>query len=131
MGRSQEHLTDSFSPIDLDNIFDDNNLINLWFSEKKSPPFKEDEFPWLNVDEQEEDDTVNIDDDEDRKLGVTPSFCYNVDQPSQGTHNSGSRDDLTPPSSHNGSGGRGESENPKMKEIEAMEAPIMLVLPSL
>ena len=63
--RSQEQLTDSFTPIDHDNIFNDNDPINLWLSEKKPPAFEEDEFPWLNVAKQEEDDAINIHDDED------------------------------------------------------------------
>jgi len=31
------------------------------------------------VDGQEEDDTINIEDDEDRQLGVSPPFRYSVD----------------------------------------------------
>jgi len=108
--RSQEQLTDSFTPIDLNNIFDDNDPINLWLSEKEPPAFEEDEFPWLNVDEQEENDRINIDDDDDdRQLGVTPPFRYSVDQASEGTHNNGSGDDLTPLNSGDGSAGGGES----------------------
>jgi len=64
--RSQEQLTDSFTPIDLDNIFDDSDPINLWLSEKERPVFEGDDLHWLDVDGQEEDDIMNIYDDEDR-----------------------------------------------------------------
>jgi len=108
IGRSQEQLKDSFTPIDLDNIFDDNNPISLWLSEKKPLAFEKDEFPWLNVDEQEEDDAINIEDYEDRQLSGTPPFRYTVNQPYEGTHNSGFGDDLTPRCNRDGSGGGGE-----------------------
>ncbi|KAJ8425475.1 hypothetical protein Cgig2_000566 [Carnegiea gigantea] len=55
----------------------------------------------------EEDDTINIEDDKDRQLGVSLPVYYSVDQDSRGLHNSGV--DLSPPSSHNGSGYGGES----------------------
>jgi len=41
--RSQEQLTDSFTPIDLDNIFDDNDPINLWLPEKERLVFDGDD----------------------------------------------------------------------------------------
>ena len=109
--RSQKQLIDSFTPIDLENIFDDSDPINLWLSEKERPVFEGDDLHWLDVDGQEEDDIMNIDDDDDRQLGVSPPFRYSVDQQSQGTHNSGSGDDLSPPSTADGSGDGGNGGN--------------------
>ena len=94
--RSQAQLTNSFTPIDLDNIFNDSDLINLWLSEKERPVFEGNDLHWLDVDRQEEDDIMNIDSDEDRLLGISP-FRYSADQQSEGTHNSGSEGDLNPP----------------------------------
>ena len=48
--RSQEQLTDSFTPIDLNNIFDDSDPINLWLLEKERPVFEGDDLHWLDVD---------------------------------------------------------------------------------
>ncbi|KAJ8434364.1 hypothetical protein Cgig2_031610 [Carnegiea gigantea] len=95
----QEQLTDSFTPIDLENIIDDSDPINLWLSGKERPIF------------EEEDGTMNIKDDEDRQLGVSCPFRYSVDQQSEGIQNSGSGGDLSPPSSCDGSGDGGNGGN--------------------
>ncbi|KAJ8437254.1 hypothetical protein Cgig2_004647 [Carnegiea gigantea] len=65
---------------------------------------------YLNVDGQEEDDTINIEDDEDRQLGVSPPFRYS-------TYSSGSGGNLKPPSNRDGSGDGG---------MEAMEVQMIL-----
>ncbi|KAJ8425595.1 hypothetical protein Cgig2_027153 [Carnegiea gigantea] len=65
----------------------------------------------LDVDGQEEDDIMNIDNDEDRQLDVSPPFRYSVDQQFEGTHNSGSGGDSSPPSTADGSGDGGNGGN--------------------
>jgi len=72
--RSQKQLIDSFTPIDLENIFDDSDPINLWLSEKERPVFEGDDLHWLDVDGQEEDDIMNIDEDEDQQLASLLHF---------------------------------------------------------
>ena len=105
--RNQEQLTDFFTPINLANIFDDKDPINLWFSTKELPVFEGDDLHSLDVDDQEDGGHVNIEDDDDRQLGVSLPSRYSAYQQSKGTHNNGFGGDLSPPSNGDGSGNGG------------------------
>jgi len=82
-------------------------------SEKERPVFEGDDLHSLDVDDQEDGGHVNIEDDDDRQLGVSLPSRYSAYQQSKGTHNSGSGGDVSPPSSGDGSrdGGNGGTNN--------------------
>ncbi|KAJ8433126.1 hypothetical protein Cgig2_004864 [Carnegiea gigantea] len=94
-----------------DNNFDNNDPINPGLPEKEQLVFEGDDLHWLNEDGQDEDNSMNIEDDEDQQLGVSPPFHYNVDQQSEGTYNNESGGDLSHPSSRDGSGDGGNGGN--------------------
>jgi len=52
--KTEQEVTESFNPINLDYIFDDEeDPFNLWLSGKKQHVFEEDNLNWLNLNENE------------------------------------------------------------------------------
>ena len=119
--RTEEELTESFNPINLDYIFDDDDPLNLWLSEKELPVFEGDDLNWLNLDENEVNAALDIEDDDDPQPDASVPFRYSVDQPPQHMQSSDrdSEENLSPSSSHGGSGGGGDGGNGGANEMGA------------
>ena len=119
--RTEEELTESFNPINLDYIFDDDDPLNLWLSEKEQPVFEGDDLNWLNLDENEVNAAIDIENYDDPQPDAAAPFRYSVDQQPQDMQGSDyeSEGHLSPSSSHGGSGGGGDGGNGGANEMGA------------
>ncbi|KAJ8427213.1 hypothetical protein Cgig2_028269 [Carnegiea gigantea] len=112
---------DSFNPINLDYIFDDDGLLKLWLSEKEQPVFEGYDLNWLNLDENEVNAAIDVEDDDDPQPDASAPFRYSVDQQPQDMQSSdrNSEENLSPSSSHGGSGGGGDGGDGGANEMGA------------
>jgi len=119
--RTKEGLTESFNPIKLYYIFDDDDPLNLWLSEMEQPVFEGDDLNWLNLNENEVNAAIDIEDDDDPQNDATAPFCYGADQQPQDMQGCDyeSEGHLSPSSSHGGSGGGGDGGDGGANEMGA------------
>jgi len=119
--RTEEELTESFNPINLDYIFDDDDPLKLWLFEKEQLVFEGDDLNWLNLDKNEVNAAIDIEDDDDPQPDATAPFRYSVKQKPQDMQGSDceSEEHLSHSSSHGASGGGGDGGNGGANEMGA------------
>ncbi|KAJ8431326.1 hypothetical protein Cgig2_013542 [Carnegiea gigantea] len=87
----------------------------------EQPVFEGDDLNWLNLDENEVNAAIDVEEDDDPQPDASAPFRYSVDQQPQDMHRSDrdSEENLSPSSSHGGSGGGGDRGNGGANEMGA------------
>jgi len=112
--KTEEEVSESFNPINLDYIFEDEeDPFNLWLSEREQPVFEEDNLNWLNLNENEINAVITGEDDASQLPDPTPPYRYSTDQP-EDIHDSDGESEghLSPSPSHDGNGDGGSGTDP-------------------